>query len=129
MIFAKTIDLVLSGRKTQTCRLAYAGDALYGSHNVRVVRSDGSDGRPRWIVGHTYAVQRQRCHAASGRFVCTYLREVLDPTNVDLAFARAEGFDSVDDYLRVWHELHGKNPVQRCWAIGMKLWRDGHGSH
>jgi hypothetical protein len=22
--------------------------------------------------------------------------------------------------LRIWHELHGKNPRQRCWAIGFE---------
>ena len=126
MIFAHTIDLLLSGRKTQTLRLAYHGDFLSaewdghsGFTQTWAVRR--ADRTVRWMTGHTYAIQRERCHKAEGRFRCTYLREVLDPLTVDADFARAEGFDSVDEYLAVWHKLHGKNPRQRCWAIGMEL--------
>jgi hypothetical protein len=126
MIFSKTMNLVLSGRKSQTMRLAYAGDYLYDDGEIRRVCETIRSGRgwvtrTRWTVGHTYAIQPERCAAAHGRFRCTYLREVLDPLAVDGAFARAEGFDSVEEYLRVWHELHGRNPRQRCWAIGMEL--------
>lgn len=123
MIFAKTIDLLLSGRKTQTLRLAYVGEYFGWTKSdeaaVFAATVDPYRRRTRWIVGHTYAIQRERCALAEGYFRCTYLREVVDPTKVDEAFAWAEGFDSVADFLRVWHELHGRNPAQRCWAIGI----------
>jgi hypothetical protein len=130
VIFSKTLPLVLSGRKTQTLRLAYLGDFLGTTKTtgeVAVLTGPKTwpphmlDNRPRWIVGHTYTVQPERCHPAKGRIEVTYLREVLDPLTVDAAFVNAEGFDAADDYLRIWHELHSKNPVQRCWAIGFKL--------
>lgn len=119
MIFAKTYKLVLAGRKTQTLRLQYAGDYLGETADGRVaVYRD--DNKPRWIVGNTYAVQPERCHHAVCRVRCTGLREVENPLHVDRAFVIAEGFDTPEEYLRIWHELHRRNPVQRCWAISFE---------
>jgi hypothetical protein len=125
VIFSKTIDLVLSGRKTQTLRLAYAGDYLGETDDGRAAVYTESN-RPRWIVGNTYAVQPERCHFSDGRIRVTNLFEVLDPLAVDELFAHREGFDRRDEFLRIWHELHKREPVQRCWAIGFRLVeRDG----
>lgn len=133
MIFQKTWQFVLARRKSQTLRLCYAGDYLGETAAGETAvfdtrgRSDRRYHRPRWIVGHTYAVQRERCHPAVGRFRITSLARLEDPTAVepagpvDLAFARREGFDSIEEYLRVWHELHKKNPVQPVWVIGFEL--------
>lgn len=134
MIFMKTIDLVLSGRKTQTLRLAHLNDVLGPfSKKTAVIATvyDGAKGmmqyryRPRWVVGRTYAVQPGRCMPAAGRIRVTDLSEILDPLKVDLAFIRREGFDSAEPYLRIWHELHGPRPrfdgAWRSWAIGFEL--------
>lgn len=128
MIFQATIDLVLSGVKTQTTRLAYAGDtigATAGGESAVLESPFQFAGktrqRSRWIVGHTYAVQRERCHKAEARIKVTNLFEVPDPTAIDAAFALREGMPSVEAFLRVWHQLHKKLPVQRCWAIQFEL--------
>lgn len=133
MIFSRTRQLLLSGRKTQTLRLADVGDYLWSPPGgpVHVMRApfklgDRTISRPRWIVGHTYAIQPERCHHALGRFRCTYLREVLNPLEAATgeageSFVRAEGFDTAQEFLDVWHQLHRSDPVQRCWAIGMEL--------
>ena len=117
MIFAKTLSMVLSGRKTQTTRLARTGDHLGKTTGGYEAVYDVNN-RPRWIVGNTYAVQPERCHHARGRIRVTSLRYVPDPTAVDESFARAEGFDTLEEFFRVWTELHPRNLVQRCWAIG-----------
>jgi hypothetical protein len=122
VIFAKTWRQILDRTKTQTLRLAYRGDHLS-------LRSPGEglavwtiDGRCRWMVGRTYAIQPERCHFAVGRIRCTYLKDIANPMTVlDDAFARAEGMPSVDEFLRVWRELHQSQPRQRCWAIGFEL--------
>jgi hypothetical protein len=123
VIFSKTINQVLAGTKSQTMRLCHEGDRL-GEHKgaVAVLRADG---RPRWVVGHVYSVQPERCHHARGVMRVTSLSRLEDPTSGDLAFARREGFSSVEEYLRVWHELHPRNPVQRVWVIGFELVKRG----
>ncbi len=130
MIFAKTINAVFSGRKTQTCRLVYAGDTLRvikpdkkkAFHAPAVVRDDG---RVRWVVGNVYAVQRERCHFAEGHIRILSLARVEDFTEQARFpdFARREGFDSSEDCIRVWHELHRSEPHWPVWAIGFELVR------
>jgi hypothetical protein len=135
MIFQETYKLVLSRVKIQTTRLAHVGDTLcvYDwriNDNGTVVYPAVLEApmefggktrrRPRWIVGHEYAVQPERCHKAVCRIRVTSLAECLDPTVVDEEFARREGMDSVAQYLEVWHKLHPKNPVQRAWVIGFE---------
>lgn len=128
MIFAKTIDLVLSGRKTQTVRLCCPGDELGRMDNgARAVFSarypwgNETRRRVRWRVGGIMAVQPERCHKARAQVIVTGLGRIEDPTAVDVEFARREGFDTVDEYLRTWHALHPKHPVQPCWVIGFEL--------
>lgn len=120
MIFAETINLAMSGRKTQTCRLQYAGDRMLLMTDGAVLVQEAS-GRTRWEVGKLYAIQPERRHFAQGYFRCTYLRDVPNPLLVDEAFARAEGFDSLGEFLDVWRKLHAKAPTWPCWAIGMEL--------
>lgn len=114
MIFAETIDQVLSGRKSQTLRPAKPGDVLTGGAVVT------SGGRIRWRVGGSYSVQPGRGKPGIGRIRCTALREAPNPEAVDDAEARREGFASRDEFLTTWRKLHprGTGP---CWAIGFEL--------
>jgi hypothetical protein len=119
------MDLVLSGRKTQTTRLAHEDDRLKtefgpGTRPWMVARANGR-GYIRFRVGGIYGIQRKRNTASEGHFCCTYIREVDNPMLIDLAFAQAEGFDTVEEFTKIWRELHGKNAEQRAWAIGMEL--------
>ncbi|HEV7298702.1 MAG TPA: hypothetical protein VGN72_04995 [Tepidisphaeraceae bacterium] len=129
MIFQRTYPLVLSRRKTQTLRLAYPGDYLTsdrdteGSVLLATQRVVTAAGRVRWRIGGEYAVQPERCHKAVGRIRCIGLTEILNPLTVDDAFVDREGFDERADYLRIWHELHARKPVQRAWAIRFELVR------
>lgn len=73
MIFAHTIANVLNGKKSQTRRLCYPSDTLgyvtiKGQKRLAVFDNTYKDRpRTRWIIGHTYAVQPERCHFAQGR--------------------------------------------------------------
>lgn len=132
MIFAHTHKLATSGLKRQTIRLCYPGDFLgrtpLGETAVfekPYLMAGQVRCRPRWIVGHEYAIQPERCHPEVGRFRCTYLKLVENPLNVDQEFARAEGFQSIEEYLEVWKKLHPKNLEHPCWAIGMELVEKG----
>lgn len=122
MIFAKTIDLVIAREKTQTLRSAYPGDYL-GTATDGHVAVLTSGGRARWIVGHTYAVQRARGLPAEAWIRITSLHETPDPTAIDIASAAREGFSTIAEFLTVWHELHPSNPLERSWAIGFELCR------
>jgi hypothetical protein len=127
MIFAKTYPLVLSGRKCQTLRLAYPGDRLTseraseGETLLATQRVVTAHGRVRWRVGAEYAVQPERCHKAVGRIRCIGLCEVLDPMDIDDAFARREGFDDAAAFRAVWLTLHARRPRQPSWAIRFEL--------
>lgn len=122
MIFKHTLKSALDGTKTQTCRLMHPGDrlVLLNDGNTRVTHDDG---KPRWTQGHVYSIQPERCHAARGHFLCTYLRFVSDPMAVDEAFALAEGFPNLQSFLDSWAKLHGKNLHAPAWAIGMRIIR------
>jgi len=116
MIFSRTIDLVLAGKKDCTTRLQYFGDVFVP--NVVVKRSNG---KVRWRVGGIYAVQRERCHSSEGSIRIDRIEPVVDPLNVSLEVARAEGFDSVSEYQKVWRSLHKSEPIQLCWRLWFTL--------
>ena len=129
MIFAHTLDkLVIVGRKTQTLRPAYPGDHLARTAAGELAVYEGAFmfgtreiHRVRWIVGHDYAIQPGRGKHAIGHFRCTYLRKIDNPLKVDEAFARAEGFDSLGEFLEAWKRLYPRRHAEPCWAIGMHV--------
>ena len=70
-------EAILRGEKTESRRLKRAGDKLVHSawgveHAPAVVTAEG---RMRWIVGKTYAIQPGRGKKAIGRFLLVALRE------------------------------------------------------
>lgn len=98
MIFCpENCELILAGKKTQTRRLRVPGmngDMLFGDlledENLVKVSAIERNGRMKWEVGHTYAVQPGRGKKAIGRIRITKIRSehISDITNDD---AIAEG--------------------------------------
>lgn len=132
MIFAKTCDAVMSGEKCQTVRAAKPGDRLgeYPATTPGVRISFlmpavlAASSRVRWYVGQELAVQPNRGQRAVGRIVVTSLAYVADPTAPDVAtdaWARAEGFGTVAEWLAVWRELHPRSSPDGYWVVGINL--------
>lgn len=113
MIFAHTHEQVLAGTKSQTRRLfdqdtdhmvekLFTTDAGVGFRNGLY-----KDGRMKWLVDNTYAVQPGRGQRAVGRIRVTGLRlERLQA--ITEADARAEGVESVQAYAALWDAIHSK---------------------
>ncbi len=106
MIFAHTLDLVMSGRKTQTRRVVKRPDEL-----------------PRWQVGKTYAVQPGRSKRAVARFKALEVRREL-VTDISEEDAHAEGFSGRADFLAAWRKMHG-DKASDVWAITFELEQAG----
>lgn len=129
MIFAHTIANVLNGKKSQTRRLCYPSDTLgyvtiKGQKRLAVFDNTYKDRpRTRWIIGHTYAVQPERCHFAQGRIKITGLLREENPLEISEADAIAEGFESAEAFREAWKSLHKKKPVQPVWVIEFQLVR------
>jgi hypothetical protein len=102
VIFSEAmIELIWSGRKTQTRRLFQDQVATVVRRNRRT-----STTRPfRPVVGKDYAVQPGRGKRARGRILCTGVRMemlgVITPADI-----HAEGFHRLDALARYWLELH-----------------------
>jgi hypothetical protein len=112
MIFQHTLDKVLSGWKVQTRRVWKVGEFLIDDAVV-------GDGRLKWKVGETYAVQPGRGKASVGRIRITGIR--LEPvTAISETDASAEGFASRDDFLATWREIHGGDHHD-VWVIEFRL--------
>ncbi len=105
MIFrAPLFDLVLEGRKTQTRRVAAYEPC-------------------RYVVGRDYAVQPGRGKKAVARIRVLAVRmEAVGA--ITPADARAEGFDTPQDFRDYWNELHGWYMAERLvWVIDFELER------
>lgn len=102
MIFQHTVELVLSGRKSQT---------------RRIVKSD----KPPCRVGSTIAVQPGRGRPAVARVLVTGLRRerLGDISDEDI---RAEGFDRREEFVLTWQAMHGSfEPDLVVWVIEFQL--------
>lgn len=116
MIFQHTIDLVLSGKKTETSRIIQPGDkaikeALDTIMAISSVSQGYPNGRLKWMVGQTYAVQRGRGQKAEGRIRLKAIRE-SDRRDITPAGAGYEGFDSVFDFLELWCQMHDPDAME-----------------
>jgi len=88
MIFAATWQNVVNGTKTQTRRIVHDGEPC------------------RYVVGRTYAVQKERCGKAICRILVVDVRQEMldDITDFD---ASLEGFDNREAFIAGWKSLHG----------------------
>lgn len=104
----------VKGEKTMTRRLVKEGERMINLPSGKVVY--GANGRVKWRVGQTYAIQPGRGVAAIGRFTLLDIRrervqEISEPE------ARAEGVTPfrtptggllyVPAFASLWNEIHG----------------------
>lgn len=117
MIFAHTLEQVLSGRKQQTRRLIKSGESL--GKNTTIIKENG---RILYEVGKTYAVQPNRGKKSVTRILMTGIRreQVGDISHAD---AVAEGFSSREDFLTTWRAIHGQDAdlAREVWVFEFKL--------
>jgi hypothetical protein len=120
MIFQKTIDQVLKGTKSQTCRLQHNGDTLIVG--IRGLGVYDRKGRPRWVIGGTYAVQPKRCEPAKARIRITGIWPIYDVLGAaDEAFAKLEGFESAEAFRESWTQMHQRHKNVPAWVLRFEL--------
>lgn len=119
MIFQLTIDRVLDRSKTHTMRLKKPGDA-YRSGLQGWGVYDAND-RPKWLIGHTYAVQRRRGAKSEARIKVLAIHEFSNPWDISDALAVREGFANRAEYARSWEKLHGAKHTQSAFGITFEL--------
>lgn len=120
MIFAYTLDRVLSGKKTQTRRIAGSGERLIERGGVPCVVTAG--GRVVYQVGRSYAVQPGRNDKAVARIRLTDIRqEALGTISDD--DARAEGYPTRDGFLATWRSIYGEgfDLSRDVWVLTFEL--------
>jgi hypothetical protein len=120
MIFQYTLDLLLSGRKTQTCRIAKTGEiGERGTHNAIVAVT--FKGHDKYRVGKTYAVQPARGKPAVARIGLVGIdhKKISEITREE---AEAEGYSSREEFFGVWQSIHGdKNADAEVWVLKFEL--------
>lgn len=116
MLFQHTLQMVLSGRKTQTRRIIGSQDTCRRGKNNRIT-CVLTNGREKWAVGKTYAVQPKRGFGQVARIRITAIRSEAI-TRVSTKDAVAEGFSSRQEFLQTWARIHGKlNSQIRVWVL------------
>ncbi len=122
MIFQYTLDLLLSGRKTQTRRIAKAGEtAIPADDRIIAVQTHGRD---KYRVGKTYAVQPSRTAASVARIRLIGLKRER-AGDISLEDAQAEGYASREEFFATWQQIHGANALDLAvWALTFELARD-----
>ncbi|MBE2182215.1 MAG: ASCH domain-containing protein [Anaerolineae bacterium] len=121
MIFEYTLDQVLNGAKTSTRRpvdekIDSAETDAHG--NILAVRVNG---REKWRVGKTYAIQPARHARAVGRIRVQKI-ERQPVRKITDAEARAEGSADRQAFFDLWTEVHGKNKLDEdAWVVHFAL--------
>lgn len=134
MIFQHTWRQVISGSKTQTRRLRKPEEsrqyithetplefipAGFSTGDIMAVRHGNNyPQRIKWSVGNTYAVQPARTLPAVGRIEITNIR-LTDVRQITTEEVYSEGFTLKDDFLSLWHRMHGEN--YQAWALTFQL--------
>lgn len=120
MIFQHTLDNVLAERKTQTRRVINPSDAeIRGRHNR--IEAVLTNGRLKWVVGRTYAVQAGRCESSIARIQITKINSQY-VKYISTHDAIEEGFNSKSEFIETWKKIHGPNSLNlRVWIVNFKL--------
>jgi hypothetical protein len=129
MIFTEPLhSLVLAGRKTQTRRPVQASDVWQPNAytgEITMVQSRPHY-RTRFYVLHDYAVQPGRGKKSTGRIRITRIRYVAQAMDISEADARAEGFETPEQFREKWREMYGEIALAcPCWALDFELTRKG----
>jgi hypothetical protein len=120
MIFQHTLPNILNETKTQTRRIIKADEQVVrGRHNK--IHAVLLNGRTKWQVGKTYAVQPARGTCAIARIKLTKIRSEYI-TRISTKDAIAEGFADRQDFLATWRNIHGLSGLNvRVWVIEFEL--------
>jgi hypothetical protein len=124
MIFAHTLDKVLSAEKCQTRRLIKNNEKLCSESGLfgEQIFVKATSSRKVYEVGKSYAVQPNRGKSAVARIVITGIRRepVRAITEQD---AHAEGFASRDEFIATWRIIHGQKASlnRHVWVIEFEL--------
>ena len=120
MIFQHTLEQVLEQSKTQTRRVIHPDEkAVRGQYNqiISVVHN----GRLKWEVGRTYAVQPARGASQVARISLTGINSEY-VTRISTADAIAEGFENRQAFLNTWRKIHGEYSFDlRVWVLRFEL--------
>ena len=120
MLFQHTLDLLLSGRKTQTCRIAKPGEVAVPGQK-RQIEAVVANGRDKYRVGKSYAVQPARGKPAVARIrlLAIARKNIADADDAD---ATAEGYATRDEFLEVWRQIHGASKLHAdVWVLKFEL--------
>lgn len=120
MIFQHTVQNVLNEQKTQTRRVIKTEDsAIRGYRNQ--IHAVEVNGRLKWEVGRTYAVQTARTEPSIARIQIIKLNSQY-VKYISTADAIAEGFSNRQEFLDTWQQIHGENSMDlRVWIVQFKL--------
>jgi len=119
MLFQYSLDLVLTGRKTATSRLAKPEDVAVRDSSSRI-EAVIANGRDKYRVGKTYAVQPARGKPAVARIRLLAI-DAKTPAQVTHAEAHAEGFASREAFFETWHKIHGDKLHAPIWLLTFAL--------
>jgi hypothetical protein len=122
MIFQYSWQAVLAKKKTQTRRIIAAQDsAVYTQDKHNWIEAVVANGRVKWKVGQTYAVQKGRAKPEIARIRITRIRS--EPVSeISSADAKAEGWNSKQEFFDGWQQIHGKNSLHhQVWALDFEL--------
>ncbi len=120
MIFQYTWQSILDEKKTQTRRVIAANEiAIRAKHNQ--IMAVISNGRLKWKVGQTYAVQIGRGKPEIARIQITRINSE-QVTRISSADAKAEGFNSRQEFINIWKQIHGEDSLhQKIWIVNFEL--------
>jgi len=120
MLFQHTLDEILAGHKSQTRRITKSNElAIRGFCNkIEAVKIDG---RIKWRVGKTYAVQPARGQGQVARIRLVAINsEKL--SRISTNDARAEGFPDRQTFLKTWRKIHGDDSLEvRVWVLRFEV--------
>ena len=124
MIFAYTLDKVLSQEKWQTRRVAKPNERLFIEEKLSGQQKfvSGSGKRKVFEVGKSYAVQPNRGKKGIARIMITGIRS--QPVwAISERDAHAEGFGSREEFLTTWRTIHGHraNLNRTVWVLEFTL--------
>jgi hypothetical protein len=119
MIFQHTLEQVLNQQKSQTRRVIKPGEYAVRTRYNKILAVH--NGRTKWEVGRTYAVQPKRGSSSVARIQITQINSAII-TRIRTEDAIAEGFLDRQEFLRTWQNIHGENSFSlRVWVLHFEL--------